>query len=134
MSNITGFFAPNPLGEIIIWTLAIGVALYMITHFIYISGAYERFLKYRRFWDMFYRVFKLSAYGCLTVVAIGTPVALVWFSMNFASDIGIDLVAVLKFAGVGLALLGIFAIIGAFTEKRWLKYFENRNRYKKEVK
>jgi ABC-type spermidine/putrescine transport system permease subunit I len=130
MSNISGFV--DPIGSVIVPVFMLFVVSVIAIWFLQISSSFEKFLKYKRFWRVLYKMFKLSAYGTLTIIVFGVPTILGYFAIQYAGEQDINWLEVGKWVGICISIFVSTVIVGYLTEKRWNKYFINRRRYKNE--
>ena len=76
-----------------------------------------------------YSIFRLSAFGTLTIILFGVPSVFLYYGFTYASEVDIDWIEVGKTVAIILCLFVITVIIGYITNKRWSKYFDNRRKY-----
>ena len=129
MSNISAIFS-NPVGNILFPIFLLFVVCIFAIWFLNVSGTFVRFVKYKRLWKILYKMFRLSAFGTLTIILIGVPSLFIYYGFTYASETNIEWIEVGKTVLILSCLFLITVIIGYITNKRWSRYFENRAKYK----
>jgi hypothetical protein len=126
--NVTSGFdtTTNLFG--ILFLVVIGAIICMAL--LYAAQSYEKFKKFKRIMSIFkilYKSLNYFAYGSLTIIVIGGPAILGYYSLEYGVANSESIYPLLRIIGIGIGAYTIIALVGYATKKRiWKRLFKFR--------
>ena len=126
--NLTSGFdtATNLFG--VLFLVVIGAIVCMAL--LYAAQSYEKFKKFKRIMRVFkflYKSLNYFAYGSLTIIVVGGPAILGYYSLEYGVANSESIYPLLRIIGIGIGAYTLIALVGFATKKRiWKRLFKYR--------
>lgn len=121
MDNATNLFG-------VLFLVVVGALVCMAL--LYAAQSYEKFKKFKRIMMIFktlYKSLNYFAYGSLTIIVIGGPAILGYYSLEYGVANSESVYPLLRIVGIGIGAYTLIALVGYITKKRiWKRIFKFR--------
>ena len=116
----------NMLG--VLFLIVVGALVCMAL--LYAAQSYEKFKKFKRIMRVFHVLYKslnYFAYGSLTIIVVGGPAILGYYSLEYGVANSESIYPLLRIVGIGIGIYTLIALVGYVTKKRiWKRIFKFR--------